>query len=87
MAKDQASKDAQGAVEDAPAVVGAEQVQSRMDAAQAKGYFGERADPTPLDHYTVGGVLAGKPTPETDADAQAEALAANRYSHPAKEQA
>jgi hypothetical protein len=33
--------------------------------AEDKGYYGVEADPTPDHHYTVAGVLAGKPTPET----------------------
>lgn len=31
-----------------------------------KGYFGHQVDKTPNENYTVAGVLAGKPTPETD---------------------
>ncbi len=31
-----------------------------------KGYRGVQADETPNENYTVAGVLAGKPTPETD---------------------
>ena len=30
------------------------------------GYRGVQADKTPNEHYTVAGVIAGKPTPETD---------------------
>lgn len=30
------------------------------------GYRGVQADKTPNENYTVAGVLAGKPTPETD---------------------
>ncbi len=30
------------------------------------GYIGEVPDPTPNENYTVAGVLAGKPTPETE---------------------
>lgn len=41
-----------------------------------QGFRGVRVDPTPLEHYTVAGVLAGKPTPETDADAAKTALRA-----------
>ena len=29
------------------------------------GYRGKQRDETPNEHYTVAGVLAGKPTPET----------------------
>ena len=31
-----------------------------------KGYFGTQVDQTPNENYTVAGVLAGEPTPETD---------------------
>lgn len=30
------------------------------------GYRGVQADTTPNENYTVAGVIAGKPTPETD---------------------
>ena len=53
------------------------EVQKHMDEANDKGYFGETADPTPREHYTVAGVVAGKPTPETD-DAAAAAAAKAR---------
>ncbi|MGV9600794.1 hypothetical protein ACWDR1_29455 [Streptosporangium sandarakinum] len=36
--------------------------------AQAHGYFGHKVDPTPNEHYTVAGVVEGKPTPETDVE-------------------
>lgn len=52
------------------------EVQSNFDAASEKGHFGERVDPTPLENYSVTGVIQGKPTPETDAKASAEAAAA-----------
>lgn len=52
------------------------EVQSAFDAATEKGHFGERVDPTPLENYTVSGVTKGKPTPETDAKASAEAATA-----------
>lgn len=44
------------------------EVQKAVDAAEEKGYLGVEVDPTPDEHYTVAGVLAGKPTPETDAE-------------------
>ncbi|MFE2140187.1 hypothetical protein ACFXA3_00205 [Streptomyces sp. NPDC059456] len=44
------------------------EVQKAVDEAESKGYLGVEVDPTPDDHYTVAGVLAGKPTPETDAE-------------------
>jgi hypothetical protein len=42
------------------------EVQKAVDKAEEKGYLGVEVDPTPDEHYTVAGVLAGKPTPETD---------------------
>jgi hypothetical protein len=41
-------------------------VQAKMDEATEKGYFGITTDPTPNENYTIQGVSAGKPTPETD---------------------
>lgn len=35
------------------------------ESESEKGYAGADTDPTPNDHYTVAGVAAGKPTPET----------------------
>lgn len=58
------------------AAAGGSQVQAATDAAEALGYLGEKADPTPNEHYTVAGVVAGKPTPETDAGAAADAAKA-----------
>jgi len=49
---------------------------SAEDAAEA-GFFGHLADPTPNHAYTVEGVTAGEPTPETDAGAK-EAAEARR---------
>lgn len=37
-----------------------------LDEINARGKHGAGTDPTPDDHYSVTGVLAGKPTPETD---------------------
>ncbi len=42
------------------------EAQRLADEANRKGYIGVEADPTPDDHYTLAGVTAGKPTPETD---------------------
>jgi hypothetical protein len=39
------------------------------DALDA-GFFGARVDPTPNHAYTLEGVGAGEPTPETDAGAK-----------------
>jgi hypothetical protein len=53
--------------------LGASEAQEKMDAIQEKGYFGRVPDPTPNEHYTVGGVIKGKPTPETDKEQYAKA--------------
>jgi len=49
------------------------------DKALAKehdqGFSGVETDPTPNENYTVAGVVAGKPTPETDQKAHLEAHA------------
>lgn len=37
------------------------------------GFLGTKVDPTPNENYTVEGVTADKPTPETDAKAAASA--------------
>jgi hypothetical protein len=39
-----------------------------FNADPANGYFGIKVDPTPNEHYSVDGVINGKPTPETDPD-------------------
>lgn len=57
----------------APADTGAAAVEHPADRAQEQGFYGVETDPTPNGHYTVAGVVAGKPTPETDKDAAAEA--------------
>jgi hypothetical protein len=62
--KDETPVEALAADADAP---GNDEVQQATDRAEDKGYFGVETDPTPNEHYTVAGVLAGKPTPETDA--------------------
>jgi hypothetical protein len=46
--------------------LGASEVQARFDEANTKGYFGEVPDETPNENYTLAGVIAGKPTPETE---------------------
>jgi hypothetical protein len=43
-----------------------QEVQKAVDDAETKGYLGVPVDPTPKENYTVAGVIAGKPTPETD---------------------
>ncbi len=45
---------------------GEAEVQAKADEAAEKGYFGTLADETPFENYTLAGVAAGKPTPETD---------------------
>lgn len=54
-------------VEDEPST------EAKPAEAQPTGHLGYSPDPTPNEHYTVAGVLAGKPTPETDAALAAEA--------------
>lgn len=39
-------------------------IQKATDEAEEKGYVGHTVDETPREHYTVAGVIAGKPTPE-----------------------
>jgi len=56
---------------------GADEVQAKVDEAQAQGFEGVRVDPTPLENYTLGGVTSGKPTPETDDKAAAKAREAS----------
>ena len=52
---------------------GADQVAEKMDVETEQGFRGTKVDPTPNENYTVAGVTAGKPTPETDAKAAAKA--------------
>lgn len=49
-------------------------VQAQFDEAHKDGFFGSSSDPTPTENYTLKGVTAGKPTPETDNAAAVEAL-------------
>ncbi len=44
---------------------GAERVRSAIEAENERGYRGDVSDPTPNDNYTLKGVGAGLPTPET----------------------
>lgn len=44
------------------------EVQKVVDEAEERGFLGVPVDPTDKHAYTVPGVLAGEPTPETDAD-------------------
>lgn len=52
---------------------GQDQVQKKVDEETDQGFRGDKVDPTPDSHYTVAGVTAGKPTPETDEKAAAKA--------------
>lgn len=47
--------------------------EATTSSEQEQGFRGSVPDPTPNDAYTVAGVTAGKPTPETDADLRAQA--------------
>ena len=49
------------------------QVADAVAEEQEQGFVGVEVDPTPNEHYTLAGVTAAKPTPETDADAAAKA--------------
>lgn len=51
----------------------AKAVDKAVEAEVEQGFRGVKVDPTPNENYTVEGVLAGKPTPETDPDAAAKA--------------
>lgn len=53
--------------------LGQAEVQKAKDAEEHKGFEGVEVDPTPNEHYTVDGVIAGKPTPENDPKQAAEA--------------
>ena len=55
-----------------------ERVQKAADKEQEQGFLGQKVDPTPNENYTVAGVLAGKPTPESDPEARKQAQAASR---------
>lgn len=68
----------QPGLERATGAAGSDQVQAKMDAIQAVGYFGSVPDPTPDSAYTVAGVLAGAPTPENNEGQAAKADAASR---------
>lgn len=49
-----------------PADLGADQVQERVDTENKQGFAGVEVDPTPNENYTMQGVIADAPTPETD---------------------
>lgn len=66
-----ATRRAAGEPQDQPVPEGdgvAKAVQEATGKAQAQGFFGVEADPTPNANYTVAGVVEGKPTPETDGE-------------------
>lgn len=50
----------------APADATAAEAQKVMGQAEDRGFLGVEVDQTPNENYTVAGVLAGKPTPESD---------------------
>ena len=52
------------------------QVQEAVDKETEQGFRGTEVDPTPNENYTVEGVTAGKPTPETDPKQAEKARAA-----------
>lgn len=54
---------------------GEAEVQAQTDQDVDQGYRGTVADPTPNHAYTVGGVVSGEPTPETDAELAKQATA------------
>jgi hypothetical protein len=62
--KTAASKPA--AEDTAPTTEAPAEAQKTADAEMEQGFRGVEVDPTPNEHYTVDGVTAGKPTPETD---------------------
>lgn len=45
------------------------------------GFIGVRVDPTPLENYTLAGVISGATTPENDAQQRLDALNAAREAH------
>ncbi len=55
----------------------AKQVQEAVDQETEQGFRGVEVDPTPNENYTLKGVTAGKPTPETDEKAAAKAAEAS----------
>ena len=57
---------------------GEDEVAAKLAAEQEAGGRGEFVDPTPNHAYTVAGVTAGEPTPETDEGAAADARQATR---------
>lgn len=66
----------QGKLSSAKHDAGREQVKEQMDEITEQGFRGVKVDPTPNENYTVAGVTADAPTPETDVDAEAAAAEA-----------
>jgi hypothetical protein len=54
-----------GVGEDQPTDSVTEEVKEKVDQETEQGFRGTEVDDTPNENYTVSGVLAGKPTPET----------------------
>lgn len=73
-----ADDDATKSPEKLPVDPVAKVVQKAMDEATEKGFLGVEVDPTPNSAYTLSGVMAGEPTPETDAEAAKAARKASR---------
>lgn len=48
------------------------QVSANIEKELEQGFRGTEVDPTPNENYTLRGVVAGKPTPETDPKAAKE---------------
>lgn len=49
------------------------QVDKVIHKENAQGFVGTEVDSTPNENYTIAGVIKGKPTPETDDKAAAQA--------------
>lgn len=47
---------------------GEKEVAEKVEEIEEQGFIGTEVDPTPNENYTVAGVTAGKPTPETTTD-------------------
>lgn len=52
---------------------GEEIVVDKVEKDIEQGYHGTVPDPTPNENYSVAGVTAGKPTPETDEELRQKA--------------
>lgn len=68
------SQDASPKQRGSRADVGQKEVTEAFVEANAQGYFGTTQDETPNEHYTVAGVTAGKPTPETESRGERRAI-------------